>query len=158
MQLLMVCLLVGVTMSALVYASALQQCYQKLLDMSKRKTTDIFFWSMLLLSNSSVKWSSADSVEWSFLFPLCRWCMTLFESRKLVNCEWAALAHTLDKIGSKNIGLVFAGSSLSPDLRIGTICAFFPPPHYLRLWIMPPLIWRSGPTTDKPPYASWWIS
>ena len=30
MQLLMVCLLVGVTMSALVYASALQQCYQKL--------------------------------------------------------------------------------------------------------------------------------
>ena len=43
MQLLMVCLLVGVTMSALVYASALQQCYQKLLDMSKRKTTDIFF-------------------------------------------------------------------------------------------------------------------
>ena len=28
MQLLMVCLLVGVTMSALVYASALQQCMQ----------------------------------------------------------------------------------------------------------------------------------
>ena len=79
----------------------------------------------MLLSNSQVKWCSADSVEWSFLFPLCRWCMTLFESRKLVNCEWAALSHTLDKIGSSDIGLVFAGSSLSPDLRIGTISAFF---------------------------------
>ena len=96
----------------------------KALDLSKKTTTDIFFWSMLL-SNSSVKWSSADSVEWSFLFPLCRWCMTLFESRKLVNCEWAALSHTLDKISSSDIGLVFAGSSLSPDLRIGTISAFF---------------------------------
>ena len=79
----------------------------------------------MLLSNSSVKWSSADSVEWSFLFPLCRWCMTLFESRKLVNCDWASLSHTLDKIGSSDIGLVFAGSSLSSDLRIGTVSAFF---------------------------------
>ena len=96
----------------------------KALDMSKRTITDIFFWSMLL-SNSSVKWSSVVSVEWSFLFPLCRWCMTLFESRKLVNCMWAALSHTLDKIGSSDIGLVFAGSSLSPDLRIGTIYVFF---------------------------------
>ena len=51
--------------------------------------------------------------------------MTLFESRKLINCELAALAHTLDKIGSSDIGLVFAGSSLSPDLRSGTISAFF---------------------------------
>ena len=46
--------------------------------------------------------------------------MTLFESRKLVNC-----INTLNKIGSSDIGLVFAGSSLSPDLRIGTISAFF---------------------------------
>ena len=92
--------------------------------MSKRTITDIFFWSMLL-SNSSVKWSSVVSVEWSFLFPLCRWCMTLFEWRKLVSCKWASLSHTLDKIGSSNIGLVFAGSSLSPDLRIGAIYAFF---------------------------------
>ena len=96
----------------------------KALDMSKRTITDIFFWSTLL-SNSSVKWSSADSVEWRFLFPLCRWCMTLFESRKLVNCEWAALSHTLDKLGSSDIGLVFAGSSLSPGLRIGRIFVFF---------------------------------
>ena len=51
--------------------------------------------------------------------------MTLFESRKLVNCELAALSHTLDKIGSSDNGLVFAGSSLSPYLRIGTISAFF---------------------------------
>ena len=28
-------------------------------------------------------------------------------------------------MGSSDIGLVFAGSSLSPDLRIGTISAFF---------------------------------
>ena len=96
----------------------------KALDMSKRTITDIFFWSTLL-SNISVKWSSAGSVEWSFLFPLCRWCMTLLESRKLVNCEWAALSHTLNKIGSRDIGLVFVGSSLFPDLRIGTVSAFF---------------------------------
>ena len=51
--------------------------------------------------------------------------MTLFESRKLVNCKRAALSHTLDKIGCSDIGLVFAGSSLSPDLRIGTMSAFF---------------------------------
>ena len=51
--------------------------------------------------------------------------MTLFESRKLVNCKRAALSHALDKIGRSDIGLVFAGSSLSPDLRIGTISAFF---------------------------------
>ena len=61
----------------------------KALEMSKRTITDIFFWSMLL-SNSSVKWSSAASVEWSFLFPLCRWCMTLLKWRKSVNCKWAA--------------------------------------------------------------------
>ena len=79
----------------------------------------------MLLSNSSVKWSSADSVEWSFLFPLCRLCMTLFESRKLVNYKSATLSHSLDKIGSSDIGLVFAGSLLSPDLRIGAISAFF---------------------------------
>ena len=97
--------------------------FSKALDMSKRTITDIFFWSTLL-SNSSVKWSSADSVEWRFLFPLCRWCMTLFELRKLVNCKRAALSHTLHKIGRSDIGLVFAGSSLSPDLRIGTTSAF----------------------------------
>ena len=96
----------------------------KALEMSKRTITDIFFWSMLL-RNSLGKWSSAASVEWSFLFPLCRWCMTLFEWRKLLNCKWAALSHTLDKIGSSDIGLVFAGSSVSPDLRIKTISAFF---------------------------------
>ena len=96
----------------------------KALDMFKRTITDIFFWSMLL-RNSSVKWSSTASVEWSFLFPLCLWCMTLFEWRKSVNCKWAALSHILDKIGSSGIGLVFAGSSLSPDLRIKTISAFF---------------------------------
>ena len=96
----------------------------KALEMSKRTITDIVFWSMLL-RNSLGKWSSAASVEWSFLFPLCRWCMTLFEWRKLVICKWAALSHTLDKIGSSDIGLVFAGSSVSPDLRIKTISAFF---------------------------------
>ena len=96
----------------------------KALKMSKGTITAIFFWSMLL-SSSSVKWSRAASVEWSFPFPLCRWCMTFFEWRKLVNCKWAALSHTLDKIGSSDIGLVFAGSSLSPDLRIGTIYVFF---------------------------------
>ena len=79
----------------------------------------------MLLSNSSVKWSSADSVEWSFLFPLCRWSIILFESRKLVNCKWAALSHTLDKIGSSDVVLLFPGSLLSADLRIGTISAFF---------------------------------
>ena len=51
--------------------------------------------------------------------------MTLFESRKLVNCKWAALSHTLDKIGSSDVGLLFPGSLLSADLRIGTISAFF---------------------------------
>ena len=50
--------------------------------------------------------------------------MTLFELRKLVNCKRAALSHTLHKIGRSDIGLVFAGSSLSPDLRIGTTSAF----------------------------------
>ena len=39
--------------------------------------------------------------------------------------ECAALSHTLDNI-SKEIGHLFAGSSLSPDLRIGTISDFFP--------------------------------
>ena len=51
--------------------------------------------------------------------------MTLFESRKLVNCKSAALSHSLDKISSSDIGLVFAGSLLSPDLTIGAISAFF---------------------------------
>ena len=43
----------------------------------------------------------------------------LLESRKLTNCE---LPFRAPKI---KIGLVFAGSSLSPDLRIETISAFF---------------------------------
>ena len=55
----------------------------------------------------------------------CIWRIILLESRKLTSCEWAAFSHTLHKIGSTEIGLVFAGSSLSPDLRIGTISAFF---------------------------------
>ena len=36
-----------------------------------------------------------------------------------------SISHTFDKIGSSDIGLVFAGSSLSPDLGIGTTYAFF---------------------------------
>ena len=44
---------------------------------------------------------------------------------RLTSCEWAALSHTLERIDISEIGLVFAGSSLSPDLRNGTISTYF---------------------------------
>ena len=44
---------------------------------------------------------------------------------RLTSCERAALSHTLERIGVSEIGLVFAGSSLSPDVRNGTISTYF---------------------------------
>ena len=91
----------------------------KVLDMSKRTVTDIFLWSMLL-SNSSVKQIRSNEI-FCFHFAFDVWyCLS-----RLTSCEWAALSHTLERIGISEIGLVFAGSSLSSDLRNGTISTYF---------------------------------
>ena len=91
----------------------------KVLDMSKRTVTDIFLWSMLL-SNSSVKQIRSNEI-FCFHFAFDVWyCLS-----RLTSCEWAALSHTLERIDISEIGLVFAGSSLSPDLRNGTISTYF---------------------------------
>ena len=91
----------------------------KVLDMSKRTVTDIFLWSMLL-SNSSVKQIRSNEI-FCFHFAFDVWyCLS-----RLTSCEWAALSHTLERIDISEIGLVFAGSSLSPDLRNETISTYF---------------------------------
>ena len=91
----------------------------KVLDMSKRTVTDIFLWSMLL-SNSSVKQIRSNEI-FCFHFAFDVWyCLS-----RLTSCEWAALSHTLERIDISEIGLVFADSSLSPDLRNGTISTYF---------------------------------
>ena len=91
----------------------------KVLDMSKRTVTDIFLWSMLL-SNSSVKQIRSNEI-FCFHFAFDVWyCLS-----RLTSCEWAALSHTLERIEISEIGLVFAGSSLSPDLRNETISTYF---------------------------------
>ena len=91
----------------------------KVLDMSKGTVTDIFLWSMLL-SNSSVKQIRSNKI-FCFHFAFDVWyCLS-----RLTSCEWAALSHTLERIDISEIGLVFAGSSLSPDLRNGTISTYF---------------------------------
>ena len=91
----------------------------KVLDMSKRTVTDIFLWSMLL-SNSSVKQIRSNEI-FCFHFAFDVWyCLS-----RLTSCEWAALSHTLERIDTSEIGLVFAGSSLSPDLRNETISTYF---------------------------------
>ena len=95
-------------------------------NMSSRTITDIFLSSMFF-TISSVKWSSAVSVEWNFLFPLCKGdsILLLSKNSKNTNCVCADLLQTFDIMGNSDMGCVSEGSSGSPDSRMEITSADF---------------------------------
>ena len=74
---------------------------------------------------SSVKWSNAVSVEWNFLYPLCKGDSMPLLSKNSTNCECADLSQTFDIMGKSDMGRVLEGSSGSPYLRMGITSADF---------------------------------